>query len=233
MEIISRKTGKRNKEIDIETAKALKKDDPVIKAEKELDIEENSPMDPPEAYKGSLVSDVHIEEMHSLLQNFINEHKKGLEKIDAFEKGLVEFKENGYQLNALINDSFSQFFQFFDTNLIDHNQREEKQLFPLLHKRLIENGESGKGENPHTAVDMLEDDHIKFIQLGALAFNMLGLAARISDEKSRMFVYDTAFHNGRELVELLRLHIYREENILFPLAHKFISINEFDQLMLV
>ncbi len=59
---------------------------------------------------------------------------------------------------------------------------------------------------------------------------MLGLAPRLPDEGSRMFVYDVAYSNGRELIEMLRLHIYREDHILFPLAHKLITQDEFTKM---
>jgi hemerythrin-like domain-containing protein len=232
MKIIDENTGKRLVDSDKKIDKSLKQTDPLNRnAEKDLELEENSPMEPPEAYDGSTVEGVPYDQMHGLLQKFTDEHKKSTEVVTSFEKALISFKEEGYKLNDEINDSFSGFFKFFDNNIMDHNQREEKQLFPLLHKRLIESGESGDGDHPHTAVDMMEDDHIKFIQLASLCFNMLGLAPRLPDEGSRMFVYDVAFGNGRELIEMLKLHIYREDTILFPLAHKLISEEEFTKMI--
>jgi len=232
MEIINKKTGKRSMERDKKINKKLKKEDPIKrKAEKDLEDEEFSPMDPPDAYEGSKVEDVSYDEMHIHLQKFMDEHKVCVSKLDAFEKALVAYKENNYQLNDKINQSFSDFFQFFDNNIIDHNQREEKQLFGLLHKRLIESSQGEEG-TIFTAVDMMEDDHIKFIQLGALTFNLLGLAPRLPDQRSSIFAYDVAYDNGRELIEMLRLHIFREDHILFPLAHKLISVEEFEELAL-
>ena len=227
--IVNKKTGQRidNKAVQ----KALKKNDPLKRhVEKELDIEENSPMDPPNVYDKTKIIDVDYEQMPAMLKQFMDEHKAGIEVLDRFEKSLIEFKEHGYQLNDAINSSFGEFFKFFENNIMDHNQREEKLLFPLLHKRLIASGEFGNDDDPHTAVDMMEDDHIKFIQLGALAFNFLGLAARLPDEGSRRFVYDIAYNNAQELIELLRLHIYREDHIIFPLACKLISTEEFSEL---
>ncbi len=234
MQIIDKKTGKRIKGNDKKIDPSLKQSDPLKRnATKELEAEEYSPMDPPDAYEATVVTDVEYQHMHQLLQQYMDEHKVCLEKIDAFEKALVQFKENGFKLNDAINHAFHDFFQFFDNNIMDHNQREEKQLFPLLHLRLIASGESSgtsDSDEQYTPVDMMEDDHIKFIQLGTLAFNMLGLAARLSDQQSRMFVYDVAYDNGRELIEMLKLHIYREDNILFPLAHQLITTEEFDEL---
>ncbi len=218
MEIIDKKTGKRIVDAEVKANnKSLNQEDPIKRnVEKSLDLDESSPMDPPDAYDPTMtVGGVKYDQMDTLLQQYMDEHKVCIEKIDLFEKALVQFKETTYQLNDEINKGFSEFFQFFDNNIMDHNQREEKQLFPLLHKRLIESGEKGEGNVPQTAVDMMEDDHIKFIQLGSLTFNMLGLAPRLHDDRSRMFVYDVAYDNGRELIEMLRLHIYREDNILF------------------
>ncbi|MCB0429096.1 MAG: hemerythrin domain-containing protein [Flavobacteriales bacterium] len=232
MDVVDRKTGKRLVPGNKKPEGDLRKSDPIRRnAEKDLEMEEHSPMDPPEAYDGAVIEGVSYDQMHKVLQNFMDEHKKGIEKIDRFEQALAGFKENHYGLTQEINEVFSEFFHYFDHHILDHNQREEHQLFPLLHKKLMESDEHGEGPIPRTAVDMMEDDHIKFIQLGALAFNMLGLAARLPDERSRMFVYDTAFNSARELIEMLRLHIYREDHILFPLAHQLLTTEEFNAII--
>ncbi|MCK5467412.1 MAG: hypothetical protein KAI99_02855, partial [Cyclobacteriaceae bacterium] len=67
-------------------------------------------------------------------------------------------------------------------------------------------------------------------QLASLTFNILGLAARLPDNHSRMLTFDVAYNSGIELVELLRLHIYREDNILFPLAQKLLTKTEFSKI---
>ena len=217
MEIIDKKTGKRIIDESKKINKALKKSDPIKRnAEKDkgLEDQENSPMDPPDVYDPTPVEGVTYHEMSPLLERYMDEHKAGKDIIDGFEKGLIKFREEQYKLNDEINTAFSEFFQFFDDNILDHNRREERQLFPLLHQRLIESGEKGDGDEPQTAVDMMEDDHVKFIQLASLSFNLLGLAARLPDAGSKMFVYDVAFSNGQELIEMLRLHIFREDTIL-------------------
>ena len=231
MKIIDTKTGKRvgqeQKDINVK----LKEEDPILRnATKDLDQEELSPMDPPEAYEVNAPDAVENADYHSLIQQYMKEHVAATAVIDAFEKAMTAFKEGGYQLTNEINDPLRKFFEFFENNLLDHNQREEKELFPLLHKRLIESGEHSESADPTTAVDMMEDDHVKFIQLGALAFNLLGLAARLPDPNSKQFTYDVAFDNARELIETLRLHIYREDTVLFPLAHQLISSEELDAM---
>jgi hemerythrin-like domain-containing protein len=211
--------------------KNLVKSDPVTRnVEKGLDQSEHTPMDPPSVYEKPVAEKVTYENMAAPLKQFMDEHKVALQKIEAYEKALVEYKANGYKLTSEINTAFSAFFKFFDENISLHNHKEEKALFPLLNKKLIAAGEHSVGDNPMTAIDVMEDDHIKFIQLGALAFNFFGLATRIQDERSRIFILDTAYENARELVELLKLHIYREDHTLFPLAQKYLNAEELSEV---
>lgn len=231
MKIIDTKTGKRIGQEQKAVNRKLKEEDPILRnASKELDQDELSPMDPPDAYEINTPDQVSENEYHALIKQYMTEHKSAMEVLEDFEKAMLRFKKTGYKLDDEINTSFRKFFEFFENNLLDHNRREEHELFPLLDKRMIESGEHSEAENPTTAVDMMEDDHVKFIQLGALVFNMLGLAARLPDPNSRMFTYDVAYDNARELVETIRLHIYREDNVLFPLAHKLITFEEMDAM---
>jgi len=208
--------------------KKLSKTDPVKRnVEKGLEQVEHTPMDPPSAYDLPGKMDTESIATIGVLKTFMDEHKNALSRIEQFEQALIQFKANGYKLDTAINEAFRQFFNFLDNDLLPHNRKEEKTLFPVLQQKLLKAGEHSTGEKPLTAIDVMEDDHVKFIQLGALTFNFLGLATRIKDENSRIFVLDTAYENGRELVELLKLHIFREDVTLFPLAGKYISSDEF------
>lgn len=221
--------------IDKETGKRLNEIDPVKgNPEKDISIQEDelSPMDPPDAYSSYAKIELDNTALNESLMLLKKEHEEVIVVLDIFEKALTQFKELNYELNDEINDGFKKFFDFFDNELLPHNRKEEKTLFPILQKALIANNEHGTGENPVTAVDIMEDDHVKFIQLGSLVFNFLGLAPRLRDAQSRIFTYDVAFNNAKELIELIRLHIFREDNTLFPLAQKFISPEDFKTLTL-
>lgn len=220
--------------VDRETGKRLKEVDPVIgNPEKDISIQEDelSPMDPPDAYSSYATIEIENGELNESLTILKNEHEELSKVLDVFEKSLHEFKELGYVLNNNVNDGFKKFFDFYDNHLLPHNRKEEKILFPVLQKALLLNNEHGVGKNPITAVDIMEDDHVKFIQLGTLTFNLLGLAPRFRDEQSKMFTYDVAYNNAKELVELIRLHVFREDNTLFPLAQKYLSAQQFNQVL--
>ena len=138
-----------------------------------------------------------------------------------------KFKEGHYAFNKDVSEAFNKFYQFFDDHILPHNQKEEKYYFRILHQRLIESGEHGNGAEPKTAVDVMEDDHVKFIQLGSLSFNLFGLAYRLRDPESRALTFDVAYNTAKELVELLRLHIFREDETLFPLSQKLLTGEDF------
>lgn len=231
MKIIDRETGARilSPEEKLKNVE-VKKEKLKRSVEKGLEETENSPMDPPQAYDQPGKIGVSIEDMEAPLQILVSDHKKVIEQIDSFEKALVQFKSSGYKVDQEMNEVFKSFFKFFDEELLPHNTKEEKTLFPVLHKKLLEVGEHSVGEVPVTAIDIMEDDHVKFIQLGALTFNFFGIATRIQDTVSRTFILDTAYENARELVELLRLHIFREDSTLFPLAQKYLSDEDFEQI---
>jgi hemerythrin-like domain-containing protein len=208
--------------------KNLQNIDPLKRmVEKQSEQEEFSPMDPPDAYSPPGIETIPYEKMPSFLQKLMDEHNTCLRKIESFEEVLLRLQKNGLVPDPEIDEGLRQFFSFLDDSIVRHNLKEEKILFPLLQKRLLERGEHSKGQYPKTAVDMLEDDHIKFMQLAAVTFNFLGLAARLPDAASRAITLDAALEQGKALVELLRLHIFREDNVVFSLAVKHISEGEF------
>jgi iron-sulfur cluster repair protein YtfE (RIC family) len=221
MKIIDRETGKRLKE--------LNKVDPVkANVTKELDgNEEFSPMDPPSSYDKK-VEDVDIN--HEALRYFMDDHEKVKKITTDLEEAISEYKKNNYALTTEVNEAFKIFFQFVDDELLPHNRMEEKILFPTLQKRLIENKEHGVNNQDLTAIDIMEDDHVKFIQLTTLMFNLLGLSARLKDKTSAIFTLDTFYNIAKEFIELLRLHIYREDEILFPLAQKYLTKDDLDSI---
>jgi hemerythrin-like domain-containing protein len=229
MKIIDKATGKRIGDDSKVDLKKTKEKDPIIRmVNKEEEMEEFSPMDPPEAYDKERVIGFEYGKLPFFLKVLIDEHKEVTEKVTRFDNALKQFKEGGLFINQEINDIFNEFFQYFDNHILPHNKKEEREFFPLLHYRLIESGEHGNGEHPATAVDLMEDDHVKFIQLASLTFNLLGLAMRLPDQGSRMMTFDLAYNTGRELTELLLLHIHRENEVLFPLSSQLIEIEEFE-----
>lgn len=232
MKIIDRATGKRVVDENLKHIATLSKTEPLkVNAEKGLEQEENSPMDPPSAYEKAFTADGQELQLQSAaIHQLVDDHRALSLVVDEFEKALMQFVTGKYFITKEINESFNKFFVFFDEHIIPHNKKEERFLFPILHQKLLESGEHAPNDTKTTAIDLMEDDHIKFIQLASLIFNLLGLGMRLPDAASRAMTFDIAYHNGKELVELLKLHVFREDHTLFPLAEKLLSANELEQI---
>lgn len=196
--------------------------------EKETNQEEFSPMAPPEAYSPPAKDAIPINEMHPLLQGFVNEHEKCKEQLAVLEETLEKITAKGPSSEA--NKTLSDFFAFLDASILVHNTKEEKILFPLLQERMMEHGDHSNGPLAHTAIDALEDDHIKLMQLAAVTFNLISLASRLPDKNSGIMVLDAGLEQGKIIVEMLRLHIFREDNAVFPMAQKYLSTEEMDEM---
>ncbi|HMZ46915.1 MAG TPA: hemerythrin domain-containing protein [Chitinophagaceae bacterium] len=192
------------------------------------DVQVYSPMDPPDAYKPQGVEPVPYNELHAMMQALMDEHKITLEKINDFEATLLSIKKDG--VNKESNKKLGDFFAFIDEKIVLHNLKEERILFPLIHDRMIDNGEHGTGKIPDTAVDLLENDHIKMMELATLTFSLMGITSRITDPISNALLMDTAIEQGLSLVEMLRLHIFREDNVVFPLAHKYLTPSDYEKI---
>jgi len=219
---------------------ALNQIDPLAKQpEQGVNGNDMSPMDPPDAYAPPAINQVLPSNMHPFLRQFCDEHTAFMEELKNFEEAILLVQKAC--LTKELDKSVRHFFHFFDADFAPHSHREEVTFFPLLKQRLMAKGEHApitginplginKTTGPVTPIDILEDDHLKAVQLAAVVLNFLGLAFRLPDEKSRLIVLDAALEQGKNLVELLRLHIFREDNIVFALAHQLISGAEFDRM---
>lgn len=210
--------------------KKLNKDDPLKRtAEKSANTDGMSPMDPPDAYSPPATEDVPYDAMHPFLQGLMDDHKQLIAQITIFEQALQQIQANG--LSSEIQPTLRDFFKFFGETFVVHNRKEEAGFFPLLKRRLIEKGEHGTTPDRKTGVDVMEDDHTRAVQLEAVARGLFGLAVRLPDEKSAALTLSGAVQQSKELTELIRLHFFREERILFGFANKHVSTEELDRFL--
>ncbi len=209
----------------------LNKGNPVHQKD-QLEGEETSPFDAPDAYAiPTNVEQISYEQMPPLLQRYIDEHEKIRKELADFEEALLSFKKQQWVINEEVNEAFSHFFNIMDNQILQHHRDEEKELFPVLHDRLIEEGEHSqmtKEGKYRTAVDIMEDDHINFIQLSSLILNFLGLSSQLPGQNSQSMVADLAFEQGRTLIEQMKLHMHKEETTVFPLACQVIQDKTFE-----
>ena len=63
-----------------------------------------------------------------------------------------------------------------------------------------------------------------------MKLNFLGLGSRLEDNKSIENAFELAYKRGIAILETMRLHIYRVDKTLFPLAMKLIAKEEFEEM---
>lgn len=197
-------------------------------AEEQATRQALSPMDLPDGFSIPEADAVPYEALHPLLQGFIDEHRAVVGELDAFEEALTQVREHG--IGTETSRALARFFRYFDEHVVPHNVREEKQLFTTLHERLLAARGPGRGAAPTTSVDVLEADHVKLLQMAAVSFNLFGLAGHLPDAASRALTFDAAVEQGFALIERLRLHILREDHVVFPLVQQHFSAEELDAL---
>ncbi len=188
-----------------------------------------NPLDPPDAFAPPALDRVAPKDLHPFLQKLCAEHAVFMEELKGFDEAVADVQKTGYTKD--LDARLRRFFNFFERDFIPHSRREEAALFPLLHQRLIADGEHSVTSTPETGIGVMADDHLKAVQLAAVVLNFIGLALRLPDEKSRMIVLDAALEQAKALVELMRLHIFREDNVVFPSAHRLISETELDRML--
>ncbi len=188
-----------------------------------------SPFTPPDAYAppGHGLS-VPSEELHPFLRAFHEEHQRFVSELDAAEQTLNDVQQHGPSRAA--DEALGRFFKCLETEVLPHNRREEEVFFPLMAAKLKEAGEHSGGDEATTGIDILRADHLHVVQLSAVMLNFFGIAGHLPDKASRRMVIEAGIRQGKALVEILRLHIFREDEVLFSLAHTLLSEEELDQL---
>ncbi|VAW12256.1 hypothetical protein MNBD_BACTEROID03-2568 [hydrothermal vent metagenome] len=208
--------------------KNLNKQDPLKRmVERQNKTEEFSPMDPPDAFQPPALDEVKYEDMHPIIQSLMDEHKECNKVINTFENTLNLLQTSGFSKNTF--EEINDFFSFFDDVIIEHNRKEDNTIFADLNTILHEKEEFSTGAKK-TVVDLMEDDHIKMLQLAAISFNLFGLVTRIPDQNSGMVILDLAIEQSKALIEMLKLHIFREDNVVFPMANNYLPIKSLDAM---
>ncbi len=192
--------------------------------------EELSPFDPPDAYDPQNIEPVPYKELHPYLKKLVDEHAAFTNVLNGFEEGLINWRKSNWVFDKEIDEKFKNFFAFIDEKVPVHNHKEEKELFPILQQKLIEIGEHNSKDSSLTGINIIEDEHIKVAQAVAIVFNFLGLGSRLPDQLSKEITFQAAFDQGIAIIETMKLHIFREENILFSQAMKLFGEEEFELL---
>lgn len=189
-----------------------------------------SPMGPPEAHSPPGSVKVEYSDFHPYLRIYVDEHIELKAKMDEFQKILRDLSL-GENLSAETDRKVRSFYKEFFKDFLVHNRREEEVLFPILAARFLEIGEHSRTNRPITPINIMEDEHQEAFKVATEAVCVWDLLAHIFDATSRAVILKTFIRKSNTLLEMMRLHIYREDEIIFSLAQRHLSREVLDQLL--
>lgn len=163
-----------------------------------------------------IIGDPNIE-LSAPLQQLKDEHTFLRADMDRFYEIAEEIEfESGPEVLELFWDLF-ELVSAFNDKLSVHSKREDEGLFPLIDQHL--------GEND-TTIETMEYEHQKAEQHLQDFLNETAAVREKMDEYHAQTITVYAVQAYATLTQ----HFAKEENMLFPLAEKILSVEEMDEL---
>ena len=142
----------------------------------------------------------------SISEALVKEHEVILKALDALEKEVSRAEERG-EINVEILRKLLEFSKVFIDRC--HHGKEEKCLFPCLEKRGIPR-EGGP-------IGVMLQEH----EMGRALVRRI--SEKLNEYQQRKTNIKEILTTCIEYIELLRQHIYKENNILFPMGDNIVT----------
>ena len=143
---------------------------------------------------------------------FSSDHQTVLGKLEMMDKIFFQLEDDPASLREADLDFLREIIGIFDTELVVHFQREEKVLFPVMERYVP------RDMGP---IAIMLEEHVKIFEaIDKFKEDVNGLisAGGPSEEAIEDMLY-----NARSLIETLRSHIDKEENLLLPMAESHLT----------
>ncbi|MDO8436212.1 MAG: hemerythrin domain-containing protein [bacterium] len=136
---------------------------------------------------------------HNCIDELKDDHKKILEALDELEKNVDSLTIN--------KEGIKEFLHFTETFAEPHHQKEEQVLFPALEKKGVpkEGGPIGMMLFEHDT----KRGYVKELRKALADGKEIGIK-----------------ENAQNIIFLLRDHISKEENVLYPMAQEVLTEDE-------
>jgi hemerythrin-like domain-containing protein len=141
------------------------------------------------------------------------EHGEGLKHLERLGNAADSIKANGFSVEAF--EEIVNAVRWMNTDVRRHTDREEKYLFPLIERHSSNLPELMRGEHR---------------ELGTAFTQLLDIVREIEEGRVRGSSIYEVVQLSYLIVDLMRIHINRENQFLFPLAKKLLSSSEYEAL---
>jgi len=152
-----------------------------------------------------------------LIQILKHQHEEGLGKLNELEDAVINLEDKG--LNPEDISSVRSAVSFINTEIRQHNQREEDVLFPELEKHIPKQGPTSVMRSEHREL---------WNKLDELETNIKAIESTSSKNDNNAL--ETLMETARDIIVLLRNHITKENNVLFPLALNILTQDQINRI---
>lgn len=143
---------------------------------------------------------------------FSSDHQTVLGKLEKMDTIFFQLEDDPTSLGETDSAFLREMVSIFDTELVVHFQREEKILFPVMERYVPR--EMGP-------IAIMLEEHVRIFEaIDKFRKDVNGLTS--SGGPSEEAISDMLY-NARSLIETLRSHIDKEENVLLPMAESHLT----------
>ena len=137
------------------------------------------------------------------------EHEAGLSQLAELDKAILFIEANGFDDESISKIKIA--ISFINDEIRFHNEKEEIHLFPLLAKHVT------------GPTMVMEHEHRELWD----AFTKLKILMEQNDKIYFELNKENIVNTSKFIIELLSSHIYKENNILFPMAKNSLTKEEY------
>lgn len=154
-----------------------------------------------------------MENSNDPIEVLLQEHEEGLAHLERLKNATEFIRTKGFSFEAFMQ--VGKALRFIGIEIQQHNEKEEKYLFPLLDRHV---------RDPQT---MLRKDHR---ELWRAYRRLLESVEDVEEGRIHATTVRELIDASRALIELLTSHFGKENEVLFPMTRSVLTPAEYEQL---
>jgi hemerythrin-like domain-containing protein len=153
--------------------------------------------------------------MNPYIRKLVSEHEHGLVQLGFLDDATQRIVERGFSEEDL--GMIKKSVEFISKEIREHNENEEKNLFPLMENHLTQSGPTYIMRSEHR------------ILWGKMDL-LMNCVNSVESDKMNKSNFIKLRENALEIINLLKEHINKENSVLFPMAERVLSKPELKSL---
>lgn len=162
------------------------------------------------------------------IEKLIECHDHILAQLSLFTQSLNAVEQQGVVGFLSERENIKKTFEFIDTSIMLHTRDEEEALFPKLQPKLEAKLPGGGGGK--TPVDMMESEHRIVEEVTSRVKSLASMIEKNLHENETSLLLDEFLQKGRWIIQAYQGHIWKENNVLFPMAERLLSAEDKEQV---